>query len=222
MTISPVFKQRFNLSAILALSVLFSVMLIAYRCRFTGTILYSFLCWNMILAIIPYLLSSLVVLYPPKNKNNLMVYLLIVVWLLFFPNAPYILTDLFHLRAKPPVPFWYDLVLILSCAWNGLILAIVSLWDMQQLLNRLFNRTLGWIFALSALVLSSFGIYLGRYLRFNSWDIVSNPRPLFFDIWDRIINPLSHPSTYGVTILFSAFLIILYLTIHQIKQLTND
>lgn len=222
MTISPVFKQRFNLSVVLALSVLFSVVLIAYRCHFTSTLLYTFLCWNLILALIPYLLSSLIVLFPPQSKNNLMLYLLIAVWLLFFPNAPYILTDLFHLRAKPPVPFWYDLVLILSCAWNGLILAIVSLWDMHQLLNRLFNRTLGWIFALSALVLGSFGIYLGRYLRFNSWDIVSNPRSLFFDILDRIINPLSHTTTYGVTILFSVFLIILYLTIHQIRYLKND
>jgi uncharacterized membrane protein len=222
MTISPVFKQRFNLSVVLALSVLFSVVLIAYRCHFTSTLLYTFLCWNLILALIPYLLSSLIVLFPPQSKNNLMLYLLIGVWLLFFPNAPYILTDLFHLRAKPPVPFWYDLVLILSCAWNGLILAIVSLWDMHQLLNRLFNRTLGWIFALSALVLGSFGIYLGRYLRFNSWDIVSNPRSLFFDILDRIINPLSHTTTYGVTILFSVFLIILYLTIHQIRYLKND
>lgn len=222
MTISPVFKQRFNLSVVLALSVSFSVVLIAYRCHFTSTLLYTFLCWNLILALIPYLLSSAIVLYPPKNKNNLMLYLLIAVWLLFFPNAPYILTDLFHLRAKPPVPFWYDLVLILSCAWNGLILAIVSLWDMHQLLNRLFNRTLGWIFALSALVLGSFGIYLGRYLRFNSWDIISNPRSLFFDILDRIINPLSHTTTYGVTILFSVFLIILYLTIHQIRHLKND
>lgn len=222
MAISPVFKQRFNLSVVLALSVSFSVILIAYRCHFTSTLLYTFLCWNLILALIPYLLSSLIVLFPPQNKNNLMLYLLIAIWLLFFPNAPYILTDLFHLRAKPPVPFWYDLVLILSCAWNGLILAIVSLWDMHQLLNRLFNRTLGWIFALSALVLGSFGIYLGRYLRFNSWDIISNPRSLFFDILDRIINPLSHTTTYGVTILFSVFLIILYLTIHQIKHLKND
>lgn len=217
MSLSHAYKHRFNLTFVLALSVLFSVLLIAFRYHFSGSKLYLSFCWNLILAIIPYLLSSLVVLYPPKSKSNIAVYLLGIVWLLFFPNATYILTDLFHLRPKPPVPYWYDLALILSCALNGLALAIVSLQDMHGLVERLFNKTIGWAFTLFVLVLSSFGIYLGRYLRFNSWDVVSNPITLFSDIWDRIAHPLAHPQTYGVTIVFSLFLTFFYLIIHQIK-----
>jgi uncharacterized membrane protein len=70
-------------------------------------------------------------------------------------------------------------------------------------------------------VLSSFGIYLGRYLRWNSWDVFTNPLTLFYDILNRVIHPFAYPRTYGVTILFSAFLLLGYITIRQLAGLNR-
>jgi uncharacterized membrane protein len=139
-------------------------------------------------------------------------------WLLFFPNAPYILTDLFHLDNRPGVPLWYDLALILSCAWNGLMLAYASLADMQQLVQQRLGTGIGWAFATVALLLSSFGIYLGRYLRFNSWDVLTNPLTLFYDIVGRLLHPFSFPGTWGVTLVFGLFLLVGYSTVRVLGR----
>ena len=139
-------------------------------------------------------------------------------WLLFFPNAPYILTDFYHLEARPGVPLWYDLVLIVSCAWNGLMLAYASLSDMQRLVQQRLGFWPGWVFAAVALLLSGFGIYLGRYMRFNSWNVLTNPLTLFFDILNRVLHPFSFPGTWGVTLLFGVFLLLGYGTVRVLGR----
>ena len=120
----------------------------------------------------------------------------------FSPNAPYIITDLFHLEPRAGVPLWYDLALIFSSAWNGLMLAYASLLTMQTLVRRRFGTLSGWAFVSTALLLSSFGIYLGRYLRFNSWDVLTNPLTLFYDILNQFLNPTHHLRTWGITVVF--------------------
>ena len=162
--------------------------------------------------------SKDVVLTAPDIAENGAVVPVGVAWLLFFPNAPYILTDLFHLERRSGVPFWYDLALILSCAWNGLMLAYASRADMQGLVQRRLGTGTGWAFATVALLLSSFGIYLGRYLRFNSWDVLTNPLTLFYDIVNRILHPFSFPGTWGVTLVFGVFLLIGYGTVRLLGQ----
>ena len=143
-------------------------------------------------------------------------------WLLFFPNAPYILTDLFHLEPRAGVPYWYDLALLLSCAWNGLMLAYASLTDMQQLVTRRLGWWSGWAFATVALLLSSFGIYLGRYLRFNSWDILTNPLTLFYDIVHRLLHPTAYSGTWGVTLLYGVFLLLGYATVRLLGRMGEE
>jgi uncharacterized membrane protein len=90
------------------------------------------------------------------------------------------------------------------------MLGFISLYDVQTALSRRFNSIKGWIFSIVSLVLASFGIYLGRYERFNSWDIITNPVSLFVDIADRLIHPFSHPRTMLMTILFSMLFIFAY------------
>ena len=97
------------------------------------------------------------------------------VWFIFFPNAPYILTDLFHLRYTHDFPIWYDLILILTFAWVGLFMAMISLHDFQKFLAKAFGTATSWIGIVLMTGLSAFGVYLGRYLRWNSWDILSDP-----------------------------------------------
>ena len=213
----PFTRARLTLVFVLATSVALSVTLVVGRVLMTGRLLFLFLIWNLFLALIPFAISTMLGI----AKGPLRARLLVPVgaaWLLFFPNAPYILTDLFHLERRVGVPFWYDLALILSCAWNGLMLAYASLADMQRLVQRRLGTGAGWAFATVALLLSSFGIYLGRYLRFNSWDVLANPLTLFYDIVNRILHPFSFPGTWGVTLVFGVFLLIGYSTVRLLGK----
>ena len=217
LSFQPFTRARLTLVFVLATSVALSVILVVGRVLMTGRLLFLFLIWNLFLALIPFAISTMLGI----AKGPLRARLLVPVgaaWLLFFPNAPYILTDLFHLERRAGVPFWYDLALILSCAWNGLMLAYASLADMQRLVQRRLGTGAGWAFATVALLLSSFGIYLGRYLRFNSWDVLANPLTLFYDIVNRILHPFSFPGTWGVTLVFGVFLLIGYSTVRLLGK----
>ena len=208
-------KNRFYTLILFILTTALCITLVAFRVHYTSRVTFVFLVWNIFLAIIPYGISTLLVLYQEKIKNRWFIFIPFLCWLCFFPNAPYILTDLFHLKQRAEVPYWYDLALILFFAWNGLMLGYASLMDMQSVLTKSFNRLTGWAVAIASLILGSFGIYLGRYLRWNSWDVISAPRGLLYDIADRIVDPMAHPQTYGVTIIFSTFLVLGYLLVFQ-------
>ena len=216
-SVLPFTRARLTLMFVLATSLGLSLLLVGGRVVITGRIQFLFLVWNLFLAVIPFALSTML----GTARGPLRARLLVPVgaaWLLFFPNAPYILTDLFHLERRVGVPYWYDLALILSCAWNGLMLAYASLADMQGLVQRRLGTGAGWAFATVALLLSSFGIYLGRYLRFNSWDVLANPLTLFFDILNRILHPFSFPGTWGVTLVFGLFLLVGYGTVRLLGR----
>ena len=194
---------------------LFCMAISITRYLITDTKVFLFLNWNLFLAIIPWTISSLMVAYELNKKLPLI--LLIISWILFFPNSPYILTDLFHLKLKGSAPIWFDLVLILSFAWTGLVYGLISLMDIEKHLSTYLNRKLTSTLIISFIFLASFGIYLGRYLRWNSWDIISNPLGLAGDIMDRFMHPLSHPRTWGMTLLMGILLNMIYFSIKFIK-----
>lgn len=206
-------NNRLSVTIILAMSCLLSVSLEAFRVYYSGFNTYLFLNWNLFLAILPYVISTFFLLYYRKINSKILLALILTSWLLMFPNAPYIVTDFFHLEPRVNIPYWYDLGMILSFAWNGLMLGFISLYDIQTALTRKFGAFKGWAFAIFSLVLGSFGIYLGRYERFNSWDVLTNPVELFIDIANRFIHPFSHPRTMLMTILFSVVLIFGYVTL---------
>jgi len=108
------------------------------------------------------------------------------------------------------MPIWFDLVLILSFAWTGLLLGFLSLWDIEKILKKILSRT--WVSIISSVLLfiGSFGVYLGRYQRWNSWDVIDEPTGLLQDIGNQIINPSDHPRTWGMTIILGLFLNIVY------------
>ncbi len=217
----PQIRQRLNLILILGASLALSVLLIALRVFLTSEFTFVFLLWNLFLAFIPFGLSTMLGLSARRLKARVLLPVGLV-WLLFFPNAPYILTDLFHLERRAGVPYWYDLALILSCAWNGLMLAYASLTDMQALVARRLGWWVSWGFVTVAMLLSSFGIYLGRYLRFNSWDIITNPLTLFYDILNRVLHPTSHSGTWGVTLLYGVFLLLGYATVRLLGRMGEE
>jgi uncharacterized membrane protein len=210
-------QNLYKESLFLGLLTLMCFGLSFFRFLYTETELFVSLNWNLFLAFIPWALSSFAIINPKLQNNKFWIFILFSVWLLFFPNAPYILTDLFHLRAESTMPLWFDLILILSFAWTGMLFGFFSLWKIEQILEKSINRT--WIIIISTvlLFLGSFGVYLGRYLRWNSWDIISEPFSLFFDIKTRLINPIEYPRTWGMTILMGIFLNMIYWTFRLIK-----
>src|SRR4030042_252976 len=183
--------------------ILFILGLSILRFIITDTIVFLFLNWNLFLAFLPWLISSIIIYKGVNNKFFLN--LLILSWLLLFPNSPYILTDLFHLRLRASAPLWYDLIVLLSFAWTGLIYGFISLMDIELLFKKYLNKSIITIISILFLFLCSFGIYLGRILRWNSWDIIGNPFGLFNDIIDRFVDPFAHPETWGMTILMGIF-----------------
>ena len=208
--------QRLQITILLFLFSMFCFHLYVFRVFYTGSLEFLFLNWNLFLAFIPWLLSSLIII---KNIqiNKFLLTLLILTWILFFPNSPYILTDLFHLGMSSRAPIWYDLILILSYACTGLLFGFISLIDLEKILSRFFSKGKVIFITIGFLFLSGFGIYIGRYLRWNSWDVINNPIPLFSDILNRFANPIAHPRTWGLTILLGILLNLLYFSFKFIK-----
>jgi uncharacterized membrane protein len=207
---------RLKITILLVVMTLFSFGISITRYFITDSKLFLFLNWNLFLAFIPWMISTILIYKNTNRKSSLI--LLITSWLLFFPNSPYILTDLFHLRLHTSAPMWFDLIVILSFAWTGLIYGFISLLDIETLLKRYINGKIITIISVIFLFLASFGIYLGRFLRWNSWDIISNPFGLFNDVFERIINPFDHPRTWGLTILMGILLNMMYFSLKFIKE----
>ncbi len=181
---------------------------------------YSNLVWNLFLAWIPYLFSMLAaVIYRQAPRQGWLLLPVGVLWLIFFPNAPYIVTDFLHLEYRPPVPLWYDIVMLATYAWTGCFLAIASLRTMQFIVRRSLGWFLSWAFAAVALGLGGLGIYLGRFGRFNSWDLIIQPVQVARDILTRLANPFDNLRFFGFTLMFTAFLVVLYLMFVSMSHL---
>lgn len=168
---------------------------------------FLFMIWNLFLAAIPLGISIIM----PLLRTRVAMVLVLPTWLLFFPNAPYVLTDLIHLHLRPNVPSWLDLLMLLSFGLVSLWMGFQSLRLMQVWVARRSGVLVGWCFVGGSLFLTGFGIYLGRFLRWNSWDLVTRPWHLFADVGDRLINPLEHLRTWGFTFGFGGLLMLGYL-----------
>lgn len=192
----------------------FTVLLLVIRMIITGELTYIFLAWNLFLAWVPFAISQQL----DSNTGKWKILFLIACWLLFLPNAPYIITDFLHLKQRPPVPYWYDILLLFSAAVNGLLLGLLSLFAVEKFLTSRYNKWVSGFILLSSFFLCAFGIYMGRYLRWNSWDIVTNPLEIATAILDRLLNPLDHFKTWSVTLLFGSFLFVMY---YSMKNLFN-
>lgn len=169
---------------------------------------FLFMAWNLVLAWVPYLAALGFSWLSRGGKSVLRLSLVFVLWLAFFPNAPYIVTDLVHLRERPPVPFWLDLVLLFSSAFTGLMLGLVSLFEVQTGLKRWFSARTVWLISLPIIALCAFGVWLGRFQRWNSWDIVTNPGGLLRDLLHTATHRHELFHAAGITALLTLFLLL--------------
>lgn len=205
------FIGRRQIDRMLALSMLFSLLMVTARVVITGQLTFISLSWNLFLAWIPYALTCWM---PAICKSRWSFAALFCLWLLFVPNSFYILTDLFHLGSQNNVPLWYDLALINSFAWNGLLLGVLSVRKMEKLVQT--KQELLFIYPI--MFLNALGVYIGRYYRYNSWDVVTNPFALLKDILHIIINPIQHKDVWGMTICYSVFMTLVYLTLKRLSR----
>lgn len=198
------------------------VFLVAARIAYSDTRRYTGLTWNLFLAWIPFVLAYFShALSWKKPLVHFVFPLTAFIWLIFFPNAPYILTDLQHLaKETSSAPLWYDVIVMVWFAWTGLLLGLVSLYLMHDVVQRTFGRSLGWAFIFSVSLLSGFGVYLGRFVRFNSWDILNDPKEIVVTILGLAIDPSMRLIAF--TILFAVFYLFVYLTLYSFAHLVQE
>ena len=209
MTQSPTKHTLLLLAALLFTSSL-AVAIWLVRFVYTGSLGFIFLQWNLFLAWLPVLFALLA---RRKGASRWGRWLWGGLWLLFFPNAPYLLTDLLHLGQIGRVPIWYDLIMLLTFALAGLFLGFASLFWLHDLVSKKWNQVTGWLFVLVVLGLSSFGVYIGRFLRWNSWDLLLNPTVLLRDLADHLLVRGQFLETAVVTVLLTAVFIASYFII---------
>ena len=230
-------RDQVFLGAALALSSVAALAVLAARFVYSGTAGYAFMVWNLFLAWIPLALALPIRFDRCRGRRGIAVAAaLAFLWLLFFPNAPYLLTEFQHLHpqhavgARPirllssvspvrGVPLWYDVLLLLLFAWNGLLLGFVSLRIVQRAVSRRAGAAWGWVTVVLVLGLSGFGVSIGRFERWNSWDLLTRPHHLLSDVFARVADPLSHPRTAAATVGLAAFLLLAYLTLIALMRL---
>jgi len=210
--------DRANETAFMLMLSLFCVGTSLFRRYYSGNWSFFFLNWNLFLAFVPWALTTISFIKPKIQSSFISIVILLVFWLMFFPNAPYIITDLFHLRVIKSMPIWYDTLMILSYAWTGMLFGFLSLLDIEEILKRKLPRALVACISVFLLFVGSFGIYIGRYLRWNTWDLFTRTSEVLTDIGDRFVNPFQHRTTWGVTIFMGIFLNIVYWSFRMVKR----
>lgn len=174
---------------------------------------YLSLIWNLFLAWLPYLFALITSLIHEVQPRWW--WLLITpagLWLLFLPNAFYIVTDFMQLTKHPSIPIWYDAGLITIASWTGLFLAIISLFTMQRIVQKQLGGLFSWGFSFLIIGLNGYGVYLGRFLRWNSWDIFFEPFGILSDSYDLLVNPLDSKEVIGFIAMYTSLFLVTYLT----------
>ncbi len=195
-----------------------SVAFVVARAWFTGRPSYGFLLWNLTLAWVPYVLARVMVAREEKGASAVVLLALGLAFIGFLPNAPYIVTDLMHLHGQTDAPYWYDALMLASFAWSGLTLGVASVRLTAGVVARRLSPTasVGYVGIVS--LLTAFGIYLGRFLRLNTWDAAVHP----FRVARCALAPLAHPFTHArawtFTVAFAALFLAAYASLARAER----
>lgn len=217
---------------ILGLSVLGCALLLGLRVLISGRFSYLYLLQNIVLAFIPFLIAAVMaVILAHIGSRSLKAAILApaaVLWLLFYPNAPYIFTDFIHvinkvyLRVSPSewiglnALIWYDTVMTAAFAFIGHFIGLASMWIMQSLMSAVWGKWASRIFLGLAVVLAGFGIYLGRFSRLNSWDAIFSP----FKVAGEVMDAFADPKSIFFSLVFALFILLSYGALWSFKSLS--
>lgn len=215
------YRRQLTVLASLGFATALCLGLLALRAWHYNASARTWLVWNLFLAWLPALgaFAAYNLNHWPTRFRWLPIIGLSLLWLLFLPNAPYLITDIIHLKPSYAVPLWYDLITLVAFAWTGSFLGMVSLFLMQMLVRKSVGNMASWLFALGALALNGFGIYFGRFLRLNSWDVFFHPTSLFYDLLEGLLNPFAYLHTIAFAGLFTLLFGAVYLMLLSFTQL---
>ena len=218
------YRNRYSITVfvLLNLACAICIMLVVARVAYSDTERHTGLIWNLFLAWIPFMLAYFA---HAVSWRRATLYLIIPViaflWLIFFPNAPYMLTDLQDLtRRASDAPLWYDVIIVVWCSWTGMLLGVISLYLMQDIIVRTFGRAAAWIFVFVISALSSFGIYIGRFVRLNSWDILQNPAETAQEILGVVVDPSQRLAAF--TLLYTFFFLFVFLLLYSFSHMLRE
>ncbi len=215
-------RYKLTIFIILAASSVSSIVLVGARVAYSDTDRYTHMIWNLFLAWIPFVMAYLAYAFSWRRALlYLIVPLFAILWLAFFPNAPYLITDFQHLsEGFGEAPVWFDVILLIWFSWTGLLLGAVSLYLMQEIVKKEFGKLIGWLLVFSVSIMSSVGVYLGRFERWNSWDLLDDHFAIVRDIWHVLRN--MNKSAIGFTALFTIFFLFVYLTLYAFGHLLQE
>jgi uncharacterized membrane protein len=185
-----------------------------FREHHYGAYDFRFLVWNLILAWIPLLLALLVYDRYRRGRPLLVLAPALALWLLFLPNAPYIVTDFVHLSATSPAPLWLDGVELSAFAWTGMLLGFVSLYLVHAVGRHRFGASTSWVGVLGVLTLVGVGVYLGRVKRWNSWDLLTQPGARLAQLHAHLGDPASLTRAVGISLGVTCLLAAAYLVFY--------
>lgn len=208
-------NRRKSAITLLAISSTISVLLCVCRMFWLENIQFSNLLWNLFLAWIPFLIANQM----RKQQAPWIHYVLFLIWLPFLPNAPYIVTDLVHLHKRTNLYlYWYDMLLIFAFAWNGLLLGFLSLNRMHLIFLKHLKPAIAWCSMFAVLLLCGYGVYLGRFSRFNTWDILNRPHHLFSEIYSDFRYPLLNIEAFAFALVTALLMLACYLSLVVFKS----
>ena len=200
----------------------FCFALVWVRAWHTGSHGYGFLVWNLELAWIPFIVALVFYDSWRRGRSRWLLVVLGSLWLLFLPNAPYMVTDLVHLGRIPGAPLWYDGAMISTFAGTGLLLGLGSVFLVHSVALRTLGPRLGWAILLPVLALCSAGVVLGRFARLNSWDALVRPGRLGQFLVAHAADPLASRRELAATIGYAVFLVLAYVVLYAVSSLRPD
>ena len=204
----------------LTLLTLTGLSLVAARGLLTGNWwFFIMLTWNLFLAWFP--LGVVLVLRDLQTAGFHSRWLLglgLAVWLAFLPNAPYIITDLYHIKNLDQPLLWFDTMSLFLFALTGLLTGLYSILIVHRMVRPLAGEWLAWLFIFSTQMLSGFGIYLGRFGRWNSWDVLTKPSSLMWAIARAYRDHLSLKLTLGYGFVLMTLYVAFYWYIEHDKR----
>lgn len=211
-------SRRVKITLMLLLLSVFATGLFIMRALYTNDLYYAFLVWNLFLAWIPYVFAFVAKKNFFRGKNKISILGPACIWLLFFPNAPYIITDLIHIEPRFGIPAWFDAVLVFCFAFTGFILGLASLYFIHRILEVKFPGWISWLLVFLLIGMSGYGVYIGRILRWNSWDAIINTLPLLNELQDTALSI----SSIAMVVMFSVLMGITYPFLFYFVRSTNE
>ncbi len=202
----------------LVLASAFAVGAVILRALLTHHVRPISLVWNLFLASVPLMFAVALELKCLTNSGRSIKAALFCGWLVFFPNAPYILTDFVHLKSRWHPQFWTELSGLLLFSWCGALAGFLSLYIVQRLIARRYGTAFGWMFIVCIAALTGVGIYLGRIERWNSWDVLIHPLEILADIARLAMDALHRGPTSRMAALFSLIVFVGHATLYSLMR----